>query len=457
MGVGAPGGRALLSALPAGAGPDRRAGRACLWGLVLSFAAASVAAAAEEVTLTLGDGWGVVREVRTVELKAGEQEIVFGEIPAEADLSTLAIRSRRVSVDLLSWAWVEEGAQAQRVADEDGLVTMGRADGAARWTPGESAPVPGMQTLRRVRCVIRSSGAGRRPLELLYRVDGVSWSCHYQALVRGELAEEREALAVDFAGAARIQNGTARGFADVLVRLVGPGRLPEPGRDPGPGYLMMDEDHPLADLWRSAEPEVGPEYEYRPVRRVTLVARAATEVPLAGAERVPAAPLYAMRSEDVPLAARGAGTPLTKMIVFKNAVRHGLGSALPPGPVDVFLGGMRRQMLEGAAIPFTAADGEIRIALGSDPGVRGRRRAVAHTEAAQGSYEAVYEIVVDNERDSPVVVEISEKPPPILEWNLLSSTAACTERAQRLFFRQTVAAGSFSTIQYTLRVRRPSL
>ena len=313
------------------------AGRAC--GLALLLAVGSAAAAVEEVTLTLGDGWGIVRELRPVELKSGEQEVVFDEIPAEADLSTFMIRSRRVSVEAVSWAWVEEAGIARGVADEGGVLVLDPRGGAAQWTPGASAPVAGLATLRRVRCVLRASAAGRRPLELLYRVGRVSWQSHYQALVRGELEEDQEALAVDFTGAARIENGTSRAFSNALVRLVGPGRLPRPGRDPGPGRLMLNEDNPLAGLWRPAAPEAEPEYEYRLARRVSLAARTATDVPLAAAGRVPASPLYAMDSEDVPLTVKGRGTPLKKMIVFKNSVRHGLGRELPPGPVEVFLGG----------------------------------------------------------------------------------------------------------------------
>ncbi|MEM7395066.1 MAG: hypothetical protein AAF492_22270 [Verrucomicrobiota bacterium] len=66
----------------------------------------STSASADEVKntwLTIGQGWAVVREVRMIELRPGEQTLSLNGIPDKADLMTLRLHSKRVRLDLLGW------------------------------------------------------------------------------------------------------------------------------------------------------------------------------------------------------------------------------------------------------------------------------------------------------------------------------------------------------------------
>jgi hypothetical protein len=305
-----------------------------------------------------------------------------------------------------------------------------------------------------VKCTLRSPVEGKRSLELVYRVGDLRWESYYQVLVRGA---EEEKLSVDFSGRVRIENRTSRSFSNALLRLIGPGTVREPEAAPDPGFLILAEDSPLADKWRPQPADPEPQYVYRVPRRVNLAGGTEMEVALVSATRTPAKPRYTMSSDAIPLSAKGQGRPLKKSIVFQNSSAHGLGWVLPPGPVDVFLGGMRQYVLPGARIPYTPINGEIRIDMGQSPEVVGFRRSVKQTDVVDGSYEQVYELVLENQGGTPVVVEVVEKPPPVLEWNVISANASYTERSQRLHFKPTVKAKNERRIQYTIRVRQPSL
>lgn len=410
--------------------------------------------AADSVALTIGPEGTVVREIRTLPLKRGLQEILLEDMPAEADLSTLAVCARRFALELVQWTWGEPPSEQIRV-DELGALSWDAASRAGRWYPGHAPNAFPPPRPRGVRCLVRSGAAGPREVELVYRTAGIRWAPAYRVVVRGEWAGEREALSVDFEGTVQIENRTARAFSNAAVRLVGRERelsLPHLS-----GHLLLAEDNPLSGLWRPRPLEAEPAFTFELPWRGVLPKHTALEIPLVRAQRVPAASVFLLTSETVPLTARGAGTPLPRMVVVENKKEHGLGQLLPAGPATVFPGGMRRQMLPKGALPVTRPGEEIRIELGASPEVLGWRRLVSRTELAEGSYEAAYEIVVRNTTDRPIRVEIVEKPPARPEWNLISASSGCERHGPCLRFTRRVPPRSDDSVRYTLRVRQPSL
>jgi hypothetical protein len=74
-----------------------------------------------------------------------------------------------------------------------------------------------------------------------------------------------------------------------------------------------------------------------------------------------------------------------------------------------------------------------------------------------GFYEEAFEVLVVNRRRSDILVEIDEKPPPRLTWNVIRANENYDLVRRRLRFRPKVAAGSERRVYYRLRVRQPSL
>lgn len=431
------------------------------WGAMIFIAAGHPPVSAEilDTTLTIGEGWTIVRDMRRVDLAAGEQDLVLDKIPAEADLSTLTIRTRRIPVDLLDWERVDANAgRARSLEHADALVVTGDGevgDAAVGRSVGRDS-----ETIRReglpVRCRIRIPVGGTRSLEVVYRVRDVEWASYYQVFIRGEPDGLDERVALDLTGYVRIRNSTDRSFSNALVRVVGADpRLP---REPEelPGFLMLS-DSPLSDLWKAQEVEPPLELTYRMPRRVNIPAHTETEARFIGSLRIPATRVYVLDSREIPLSVIGSFRPLNQYLVFKNTAANGLGWVLPPGPVEVFHGVTRRTLRLPGFLPHTPIDREIRVDMGKADDVRGMRRSVRRTEPDFGYYEETFQLSLENDRPRAVRVEVYERPPVELSWDVQRASADYELEGTAIRMEPRIPGGESREIELRLRFHQPSL
>ncbi|HOW98817.1 MAG TPA: hypothetical protein P5567_04950 [Kiritimatiellia bacterium] len=398
------------------------------------------------VEVILGEDRALVREVRTLALAQGLQTVVLDNLPSGIDLDTLTLRARRVDLELRGWAL------------DGGTGVAAEASGEAVWPPAAASAPAGERPAGpvSVRAQVYAPDERRAlEVEVAYRTSGLNWSAAYQVVVRGDRVEEREPLSADLTGWVRIQNRAGVAFTNAAVRLVGR-RVPEEEGRP-PGFLMLDEVSPMSDLWRWRPPEADIEYEYALPDPVDLPAGSAREFTLVKSARVPAARRYVLRAEEFSASLEAPPQPLRKYIIVRNIAANRLGLPLPPGPVQLFLGSMRSQLLQTGDLPHTPVDGDIRIDLGPSPDVTGRRGRQARAERPEGGEIETFAIEVLNGRDGAITVELDEKPPLILQWALVSSTRPCREVFRRLRYELDLPAGGRETVEYTVRVSRPSL
>jgi hypothetical protein len=418
--------------------------------IILLFALAAVAGHAPgetlDTTVTIGENWTVVRELRRVDLVAGEQVVYLDDIPAHADLSSLIIRTRRIPVDLLDWERVrpEPGG-----ADDTGsafLLTPGGVQSSPDLPRGEGP----------LRCRIRIPVGGARSLEIIYRTSGIRWAAQYQVNIRGEPDGLDESVSLDLTGYVRIKNETGRAFTNTLVRLVGADpRLPR-APEPQPGFLLLAES-PLSSLWESQEVDAPPEFMYRLPRRAEIPARSESEIHFITSHRIPSSRLYVMDSERVPLTLTGAFHPLQQYLVFNNTADNRLGWTLPPGPVDVYHGVTRRTALPPGFLPHTGINREIRIDLGASPMVRGMRRVLQRTELQFGFYEELYRLVIESARPAAIAVEINERPPVALAWTVERASEEHEITRGRVRMQPRLRARETREIDLRLQYREPTL
>ena len=408
----------------------------------------SADSSALSTSLTIGHGWAVVREARLFKLNEGEQDVLLEGIPPEADLSSLMVYSKRMPLELLECRRLPVPSVAAK-ASQDVRWTSGKGFFEVAKPDTESGPV-----LCRIRSPIEWDGMG---VDISYMVRGFDWTAIYQAAVHGEQSEENEPVSVDLSGLVRIENKTSRSFVKARIRLVGGRSKEQRPWSSGPGFLSLDEDSPLADLWREKAPEPAPEFEYEIPRILQVKAHSMSDVVLIHTLRTPATRVYTLSAEEFPPVAEDQDHPLNKRIVLENIAANRMGVALPPGRVQVFLGSQRNKLLQEGFFERTPVNGTIRIDLGLAEDVRGLRKLGRSSDPVAGYYEQTFLIVVRNQRDTEIVCEIDEKPPIILEWNLVSASSPCRESAHRLKFNISVKPRAEEIIEYQLRIRQPEL
>jgi hypothetical protein len=410
---------------------------------------AAAPSALAQTFLTIGEGWALVREVRTIPLRQGVQRLVLDNLPPGIDLSTLMVRTRRMETDLQSWGLRGESAASVPAVDKVLAWTPGpRSDRAASVRSG---PVSVQAEF------VAPADRDAVDIEIVYRTSGISWSASYQVVVRGDRVEEREPLSADLTGWVRLWNRTGLDFSNAMVRLVGRRAPPPEETVKPPGFLILDEYNPMSDLWRWHPPEPDIEYEYALPRAVHLASGSDPEFVLVKSERIPAARRYVLRAEEFTASLAAPERPLRKYILVANTAANRLGMNLPPGPVQLFLGSMRSQLLQTGDLPHTPVNGELRMDLGPSGEVLGRRGLKSRVPQPGGDFTDTFVVEVMNRRDGAIAVELDEKPPLIFDWTLIRSTQPCREVFRRLYYELDVPAAGRKVVEYSLRVRQPSL
>lgn len=399
----------------------------------------------EPVHLVLGDGWALVRQTGSVAITGALSSVELGDIPDEADLTSRAIWSRRYPVKLLSWA------RGGRLPD----TPLATNQGDLTWQPTR-AGIHGIPDAP-VRVMLESPALGDREVVIAYLMTGIVWQARYNAVIRGDLTNELDVLAIDLEAAVILSNATSRSFHDAQIHLVTARSRPDVASQNDAGFFMMDEDDPLSDLWMKEEVVQERIEEYPVPGLVSLAAGTEVRVPLARAQRQPARRLYGVQWDDFAGAGDERGAELERWIVLRNDPSVGLGVAMPAGWAQIYVGGLRNALYQFAWFGHTPRAREIRISLGTSDRVRASRRFVDRTQMSRGLSRETYQMEIQNELESVIALEIDERPQTTLSWTVEKvSGADYFTQGRRIVFTANVNARSTLRIQYVLVVQEPS-
>ncbi|MDD4735290.1 MAG: hypothetical protein PHP44_04200 [Kiritimatiellae bacterium] len=399
-----------------------------------------------ESTLVVGREWTAVRALYRVPLLIGKQQLILDGIPVDADLGSLLVRDQRVSLQIQRIEWTAYAESVPSLTEK----------APASFILNREAVYPMPAAPKRVAILLESPVRAERTLEVIYLTRGLTWSAGYQLRARGDLRRtEDERFSVDLSGFVEIGNASGQPFAQARLYVTG---AEAPKSNPvlnDPGFLALS-DSPLADLWKeNGLPEI-PESLY-PIQGIhDLPADGRLSIPILDVLRIPAERHYVMDSSVVPLAAKGAGTPLHEVLYFGNTRRNGLGHPLPAGPVLVHRAGALQYRMTTARMSHAGLHDTVRIDMGPDAEVLGYRSRVDRTEGALKTFVERYAIHLVNNKEQNIQVIIRESPQTVLEWSVSRSGESYTRRGSTLEMRTTVAARREKVIEYTLHIKQPA-
>lgn len=399
----------------------------------------------QEVDITVGQGWALVRELRSVSFMGDRQDFLLPGIPEEADISSLMLRLKRAPLAVDRWS---RESTLQTTLHPSLL----RLDDDVVWFPADYRDPPTQGVARPIRCHLATPLAGRQVVEIVYKTAGLSWDASYSVGVQGRLENEQEPVSVDLVGAVSISNGTSRTFENATVHLVGPERR-EVGRAVDDlGFLMLTPYVPLVERWVEGQKRRPMEHVYVLPERVTIGNIGRTEAALASTLRIPASRVYKMNVSTLTLGSN-VGEPLRKVVQFENSGRTGLGRNLPAGEVSVYLGGgARSRLLQKAWLPHTAAGRTMLVDLGVEPLVVATFRRTGGESLGTGEREESFQITVHNGIDSPVQTDIVVKPSDRSRWKVVSSNEPYDIDENWLRFQPKLEPSSQGEVQYKVRV-----
>jgi hypothetical protein len=435
------------------------------------------------VSVYNGD-FGLVREIREVDLGEGRIELEFGDVAQHIQPETVHIRSlsdpdglsifeQNYRYDLLNpttllekyvgkrvrlHRWSEDQGKEDTVEAEvlsvNGSPVFRIGDQITYGYPGRiSFPeLPANLFARPSLVWLLGSDAKKQEVEVTYITRGMTWKSDYVLTV-----DEADARA-DLVGWVTLTNGSGASFEHAELKLVA-GDVQRVADTTTLEFAKMAREEKQDEDKKGFKEEGLFEYHlYTLGRKTSLRQSEQKQVTLLEAAGVKVDKHLVFRGgEQYYRGELGQMVSNQKVSVFleiQNKDDNGLGMPLPKGTVRVYKADRSgaKQFIGEDAIDHTSRDEKVKIKMGESFDVVGDRRQVNYGNLGSCRSESEWEISLRNHKDTPERVEVVE--PTGGDWEIVSSShPAAREDAHTFVFTVSVPKRGETKIKYRVRTK----
>jgi hypothetical protein len=458
-----------------------------------STAASTVSAASTEkdqvdMSVTVyNSNLALVKDVRQVEIPAGETPARFEDVASSINPATVHLRSltdparlrvveQNYEYDLLnpdkllqkyvgkevtilrqeeennSTKWTE--TKALLLADNEGPVWRIGNDIVTGLTPqGYRFPDLPANLYSRPTLVWRLDNGGSRSqrVEVSYLTGDVNWKADYVLTV------SRDEKQADLDGWVTLDNNSGTAYHNAQLQLVaGAVHRTEPSPQP-----MMRANMAMmaaAPKPQFAQEAFGEYHLYTLEHRTSIENKETKQITLLGATDVPLEKLYRVNFQENYASPAAAGEPEKPPVAvyykFRNEQKSNLGMPLPAGVIRVYQSDSagRLQFAGEDNIQHTPKDEDVTINTGNAFDIVCERKQKDFQVIADRVSEAEWQVTLRNHKDTPVTVEVRET--VFGSWEVLNSNLKATKLdANTLSFSVPVEKDGTATLTYRVRNR----
>jgi hypothetical protein len=471
----------------------------CMLSPLRDFASAADSPATESTTLkdqtdlsvtVYNSDLALVRDVRQIDLPAGESQLRFMDIASSINPATVHFRSvadpaklnvleQNYEYDLLDPSkllqkYVGREVTLVRAVQKDGSTDLQQFQatllsdnaGGPVWKIGDDI-VTGMATdsyrfpelpgnlydRPTLLWLLDNHGPARQSVEASYLTSNISWSTDY-VLTIGH--DENSA---DLNGWVTLVNNSGTAFQNAQLQLVA-GDLHRVETPAATGGALMDRMQAAAPAPPPFQQESFSEYHlYTLGRRTSIENNETKQISLLSATAFPVERRYVVNGQDWYYhSAAQPGEPVKDPVEvyykFQNEEKSGLGMPMPAGTVRVYEADSHGGVLfiGEDQIDHTPKDESVDLHVGNAFDIVAERKQTDYQSISNHVVEMEYEITLRNHKDTPVTVEVNE--PIGGDWQILSSTYDAKKTAAfAAQFEVPVAANASSVLRYRVRVR----
>jgi hypothetical protein len=446
-------------------------------------AKASTSADRKEVGITVyTSGFGLVREIRDVDLGSGRVALEFRDVASQIQPETVVIKSlaggrltvleQNYQYDLLTPQKLLEKyvgrkvrvyRYSERLGKEDGFdadvlsatgtQTVLKINGEITYDfPGRIAfpDLPANLIAKPTLVWMLDSGTPRQQIEATYLSRGLDWHCDYVFVVNDSDTSG------NLTGWVTLSNKSGAAYENAKLKLVA-------------GNVQRVASYAQHAAFMSATITSGPaesrfseegffEYHlYTLSQPATLLDNEQKQVTLLDASGVhvdkrlifSGQPNY-YRSQQGTVSNQKVGVYLD----IQNKENNHLGMALPKGVVRVYKAdkGGDKQFVGEDSIDHTPRDEKVHIKMGDAFDVVGDRKQLSWTTLGRCASESEWEISLRNHKDS--LVEVEDVEPASGDWQVLSETSPHVKKDASTFsYTVKVPARGETKIRYRVRVK----
>ena len=462
-------------------------------GLARAAAGAPSPAPAETITTTLADqgdlaltvynsNLSLVRDVRQLNLPAGESVLRFMDIAASINPATVHFRSlsepgklnvleQNYEYDLLDPSKLLQKYVGREVTmirgDQEVKATLLSDNNGQVWKVGNDIitnlnynslrfpEVPdNLYDHPTLLWSLRNSGARSQRVEASYLTGNLSWSADYVLNVA------KDETSGDLDGWVTLVNHSGTAFKNASLQLVAGDLhrdIPINGRD----FNSVAKSRAVAEAAPApfAQESFSEYHLYSLNRRTSVSDQESKQISLLNASRFPIRKVYVVDGQSYyyrQAAQPGAPVkdPVQVFYKFKNEEKAGLGMPLPAGTIRVYQQDSRGGSLFAGEdhIDHTPKDEELSLHIGNAFDIVAERKQTDYKRIADRLYEMEYEITLRNHKDAPITVEVNE--PIGGDWEMASSTYKFTKTAAfAAQFDVPVDKDGTSVLKYRVRVK----
>lgn len=454
--------------------------------LALTLAPApSLAGGGNAFVAVYNSGRALVRETRAVNLPEGPAAVVFTDVPATLDATSIRAVAPGMRVNAIEYRYrpiTPKNLLDAYVGRELSVILPDPANADARilrkatllstaqgpvFAMGDEVYVgdyeavvlpempKGFDDRPTLTLTTDNAAPGRKSVALNYLMGGLDWRADYTLSVSGD------AKTADLDAWATVTNSSDYEFTSSEVRLVAGDvqRAPSALKMARRAEPVLAMEAAVADNAAGAARESFSEYHvYTLPGSVNLPAQGARQVGLFSAAGVN------VEQELVSRYHAGTGQrsgkidqPVEAALTFKNVEESHLGRPLPAGTVRVFMptGDGVRLLAGETTIGHMAVGDDVRLVLGRSFDVNVERRQTSFEKVGKSAYVVGWAVTVTNGKAAPVDIKLVDAFPG--RWEILSSDAeyAVADSGSAEFDLKGVAptAGTDGrTINYVVRI-----
>lgn len=397
--------------------------------------------AQEDLMVTIyNNGYGLVREVRRVDLPIGTIELEYGGVAEKIDPTSVAFKSltspsdvlileQNYRYDLLSPvsllerfvgrtvkyttyrmrnnSQVEETREGTLLSTNNGTVVQFGDEIVINPHGSVTLSEVPEDLLSRPTLVwlLENQVAGPQRVETAYLTNGMSWKADYVAVVNADDSE------LDVTGWVTLENHSGTGYKEAAVKLVA-----------GDVQRVQEPRPPVLDRRLAMAAMAAPQFQekaffeyhlYTLQRRATVANNETKQMTLLEAADVPIKKLYIMDSPRWSAQAGAAGVAKSKLGVFlefENSEEAGMGMALPKGRVRVYKADTDEslQLIGEDRIDHTPRDEKLRLKMGEAFDVVAERSQTNFRKIGQRSSETSFKVVIRNHKDEAIEATVME-------------------------------------------------
>ncbi len=439
----------------------------------------------------------LVSETRAVPLEIGLNEVVYSDVAAQIDPTSVSFRSltdpdgtavleQNFEYDLVGSAkllqkYIDQVITVQTqdsqtysgvllnatdnviLQDEEGAVTMLSQD-QIRNINFPALP-EGLLTRPSLVWLIDAQQAGQHDTAVTYLTNGIGWRADYVLLLN------EDSTAFDLNGWVTLDNRSGASYEDAMLKLVAGdiNKVEEPqyARD-----MMMAEA--MAAPAPAVEQREFFEYHlYQVTRPVTVKDNQTKQIEFVTGQDVPVTKFYVYDGAagysgygwgpvtDSGYGAQTGNSNVTVMVEFRTDEASNLETQLPAGRVRLY-----QEDVDGNAllvgedqIDHTPKNETVRLTVGNAFDIKGERVQTSYRPLGDSGAEESFRITLRNHKDEPVEVRVVENLYRWTEWNMLAETLDGKPvehsqlSSQQVEWRVPVPAGGEAVLEYTVQYR----